>query len=139
RQSKRSTLENGANCQRPTTHLFLHPKPDRLRNQIKSLTPRALNRNSIRKRKFSLLDGLGNSRASTPARSAFRQFLRWLAAIWPTRSSVFRFHAIRSEEHTSELQSRFELVCRLLLEKKNTTLLSILSQLFHFSLSPYLY
>src|SRR5699024_11877415 len=25
---------------------------------------------------------------------------------------------IRSEEHTSELQSRFELVCRLLLEKK---------------------
>src|SRR5207249_10382514 len=27
--------------------------------------------------------------------------------------------ALRSEEHTSELQSRFELVCRLLLEKKN--------------------
>src|SRR5699024_11740485 len=26
---------------------------------------------------------------------------------------------IRSEEHTSELQSRFDLVCRLLLEKKN--------------------
>src|SRR5699024_11573510 len=28
---------------------------------------------------------------------------------------------IRSEEHTSELQSRFEHVCRLLLEKKNNT------------------
>src|SRR5699024_12739194 len=27
--------------------------------------------------------------------------------------------ALRSEEHTSELQSRFELVCRPLLEKKN--------------------
>src|SRR5699024_12190442 len=27
----------------------------------------------------------------------------------------------RSEEHTSELQSRFDLVCRLLLEKKNDT------------------
>src|SRR5438067_8463766 len=27
--------------------------------------------------------------------------------------------ATRSEEHTSELQSRFDLVCRLLLEKKN--------------------
>src|SRR5437868_10708645 len=26
----------------------------------------------------------------------------------------------RSEEHTSELQSRFDLVCRLLLEKKKT-------------------
>src|SRR5207249_10943253 len=29
--------------------------------------------------------------------------------------------AIRSEEHTSELQSRFDLVCRLLLEKKKHT------------------
>src|SRR5699024_12006127 len=28
----------------------------------------------------------------------------------------------RSEEHTSELQSRFDLVCRLLLEKKKTTI-----------------
>src|SRR5438309_4399795 len=27
---------------------------------------------------------------------------------------------LRSEEHTSELQSQFHLVCRLLLEKKNT-------------------
>src|SRR5699024_11794101 len=26
---------------------------------------------------------------------------------------------LRSEEHTSELQSRFDIVCRLLLEKKN--------------------
>src|SRR5699024_12428801 len=30
---------------------------------------------------------------------------------------VFRYNP-RSEEHTSELQSRFDLVCRLLLEKK---------------------
>src|SRR5699024_12144293 len=30
----------------------------------------------------------------------------------------------RSEEHTSELQSRFDLVCRLLLEKKKTNLQS---------------
>src|SRR5699024_12123580 len=28
------------------------------------------------------------------------------------------FFLLRSEEHTSELQSRFDLVCRLLLEKK---------------------
>src|SRR5699024_2651337 len=28
------------------------------------------------------------------------------------------FKRLRSEEHTSELQSRFDLVCRLLLEKK---------------------
>src|SRR2546422_3035737 len=31
---------------------------------------------------------------------------------------VSRAHAARSEEHTSELQSRLHLVCRLLLEKK---------------------
>src|SRR3712207_8870547 len=37
--------------------------------------------------------------------------------------------AIRSEEHTSELQSRQYLVCRLLLEKKkNTTQGTILTQ-----------
>src|SRR5699024_11242381 len=30
----------------------------------------------------------------------------------------FRVGFVRSEEHTSELQSRFDLVCRLLLEKK---------------------
>src|SRR5699024_12238002 len=38
-----------------------------------------------------------------------------------TNPDVFapnRFKDWRSEEHTSELQSRFDLVCRLLLEKK---------------------
>src|SRR5688572_31081480 len=30
------------------------------------------------------------------------------------------YAAVRSEEHTSELQSQSNLVCRLLLEKKNT-------------------
>src|SRR5699024_12204077 len=33
----------------------------------------------------------------------------------------------RSEEHTSELQSRFDLVCRLLLEKKNKINLILLN------------
>src|SRR5437868_12736067 len=38
-----------------------------------------------------------------------------------TRSRKIASHTLifsRSEEHTSELQSRFDLVCRLLLEKK---------------------
>src|SRR2546422_6455315 len=35
----------------------------------------------------------------------------------------------RSEEHTSELQSRLHLVCRLLLEKKNNRLISSRSNL----------
>src|SRR5689334_24486152 len=33
-----------------------------------------------------------------------------------------RWRSTRSEEHTSELQSQFHLVCRLLLEKKKNTL-----------------
>src|SRR5207253_7166405 len=51
------------------------------------------------------------------------------AALWPDRRErrgvvpgLLRLPAItltRSEEHTSELQSRGHLVCRLLLEKKN--------------------
>src|SRR5260370_27990649 len=32
----------------------------------------------------------------------------------------FGVHTLRSEEHTSELQSHLNLVCRLLLEKKNS-------------------
>src|SRR5699024_11417240 len=34
----------------------------------------------------------------------------------------------RSEEHTSELQSRFDLVCRLLLEKKNRKEMKLFSE-----------
>src|SRR5579885_2622806 len=34
------------------------------------------------------------------------------------RNSTRRSSTVRSEEHTSELQSRFDIVCRLLLEKK---------------------
>src|SRR2546422_8025632 len=37
------------------------------------------------------------------------------------REVALVFRVVRSEEHTSELQSRLHLVCRLLLEKKKTT------------------
>src|SRR5260370_24644926 len=39
---------------------------------------------------------------------------RYLSA----RNTIARFGSARSEEHTSELQSHLNLVCRLLLEKK---------------------
>src|SRR5437868_12738716 len=39
-----------------------------------------------------------------------------ITAVIPTATG-----SSRSEEHTSELQSRFDLVCRLLLEKKKKT------------------
>src|SRR5438309_5806262 len=45
---------------------------------------------------------------------------------------------VRSEEHTSELQSQFHLVCRLLLEKKKKNIThskSIIKQLLHQTVS----
>src|SRR5207249_11209848 len=55
------------------------------------------------------------SPALLPQRSILDLVPRWRSAWRETRSRIER-----SEEHTSELQSRFELVCRLLLEQKNT-------------------
>src|SRR5699024_776349 len=55
---------------------------------------------------------------------AFTASLFLLVVIWqqlPLWAMATALFFIRSEEHTSELQSRFDLVCRLLLEKKNTT------------------
>src|SRR5207249_6473342 len=47
--------------------------------------------------------------------------LTWITTCGIFTSSVpSTFTTSRSEEHTSELQSRFDLVCRLLLEKKKT-------------------
>src|SRR5256885_5233008 len=48
--------------------------------------------------------------------------LRQTQAHWvgDPRTELLCGHVTRSEEHTSELQSPCNLVCRLLLEKKNT-------------------
>src|SRR5699024_11696296 len=51
----------------------------------------------------------GSCEPATPSSTASR----------PTPGTPLR----RSEEHTSELQSRFEIVCRLLLEKKKQRIL----------------
>src|SRR5207249_9263508 len=45
----------------------------------------------------------------------------WPALSLPPTTSAPAPISERSEEHTSELQSRFDLVCRLLLEKKKKT------------------
>src|SRR5438067_8354819 len=45
------------------------------------------------------------------------------------RAIIFR--RLRSEEHTSELQSRFDLVCRLLLEKKKNQPVYRIQDLLH--------
>src|SRR2546422_6926104 len=43
-----------------------------------------------------------------------------LTPFLPDNADIVHAHFPRSEEHTSELQSRLHLVCRLLLEKKNS-------------------
>src|SRR5699024_12712682 len=48
----------------------------------------------------------------------------WSASVSPAGGWSWTGGPARSEEHTSELQSRFDLVCRLLLEKKNHTHIS---------------
>src|SRR5690606_24411793 len=58
-------------------------------------------------------------RTGKPAR-VFRDFRYSTLDSWSRRRRVIgkAEHMLRSEEHTSELQSRENLVCRLLLEKK---------------------
>src|SRR5690349_23277310 len=51
--------------------------------------------------------------------------LRPCAGRAPRRHLTAALRAHRSEEHTSELQSRRDLVCRLLLEKKKQVVLDI--------------
>src|SRR5438093_1640971 len=55
-----------------------------------------------------------------PTASAGNQQFRWLYRRWIGLTSWGFFVRWRSEEHTSELQSLTNLVCRLLLEKKHT-------------------
>src|SRR5438309_8384190 len=80
-------------------------------------------------------------RSGPTAASIYRS---WMHCVPDTRSGgrrekrievaerLFPPAASRSEEHTSELQSQFHLVCRLLLEKKKYTLS------FHLNMSIYL-
>src|SRR5699024_12139215 len=56
----------------------------------------------------SLNDGIKLSKEALESGLAYRKF-----------QEVINNHKERSDEHTSELQSRFDIVCRLLLEKKN--------------------
>src|SRR6266513_4612183 len=60
-----------------------------------------------------------------PYTTLFRSSASRRTSRWPPRTPTTRGRpgtpappAPRSEEHTSELQSRFDIVCRLLLEKK---------------------
>src|SRR5699024_12261405 len=65
---------------------------------------------------LSLHDALPISQSSSVAPSSFES--SYMPNKSATCGSPCASQKRRSEEHTSELQSRFDLVCRLLLEKK---------------------
>src|SRR5699024_11690085 len=66
---------------------------------------------------FSGNCGLGKSHLSFSITKALRQ--KGYKTLYIKVTDLFDYIKNRSEEHTSELQSRFDLVCRLLLERKN--------------------
>src|SRR3989442_1841121 len=59
------------------------------------------------------------SQRAAPRTCRYRSLHKWRGSWWRESGQIER-----SEEHTSELQSRPHLVCRLLLEKKNESLSS---------------
>src|SRR2546427_1686061 len=73
----------------------------------------------------------GSTRKRTWPNSTGCAFCAATSRITPVTSDSISF-MIRSEEHTSELQSQSNLVCRLLLEKKKSRHNSIHSGLYSF-------
>src|SRR2546422_4433783 len=63
-----------------------------------------------------------NSQISTPPARMLSKIVgvKWSPVVGAATAPGFLAKTVRSEEHTSELQSRLHLVCRLLLEKKKT-------------------
>src|SRR2546425_1991627 len=103
------------------------------RSEARARTSRVRSASSVRSRKDELSAGQGSA-VPKARRAVSRHRHHWLdstrpigtppeANAAPTRRACARPSSERrSEEHTSELQSLAYLVCRLLLEKKKTTI-----------------
>src|SRR5690606_40211216 len=61
----------------------------------------------------------GNKLSLQELLAEYKRIVSEISKLIPQGSVSIEVYADRSEEHTSELQSRENLVCRLLLEKKN--------------------
>src|SRR5438067_12369614 len=73
---------------------------------------------------LGLAGALSRSRAAAAIQDVHAATTRTTAGVPATRMrGALVIAQVRSEEHTSELQSRFDLVCRLLLEKKKISAL----------------
>src|SRR3712207_8943549 len=73
-------------------------------------------RAELRELRSAVVDGREVHGPQDPVRDVRRP--RDLQEVTSARAAALKWHGPRSEEHTSELQSRQYLVCRLLLEKK---------------------
>src|SRR5699024_12824587 len=96
-------------AQRSHAHRALHPFPTRRSSDLDGYA-------SPFRAKLQVSLGKTEERLIVP----FPRGSRRLLAETSANELVPPFRPKRSEEHTSELQSRFDLVCRLLLEKKNS-------------------
>src|SRR5206468_8636527 len=95
----------------PTPPLF--PYTTLFRSQVSSLIPRTFSPGGFIAELVAAYDDVSNGRGGQQRMlDVYRVF-------------VIRSQSPRSEEHTSELQSRSDLVCRRLLEKKNTIVIEI--------------
>src|SRR5699024_11350863 len=79
----------------------------------------SLNNTPLRTSTISIFK-ISSSDSSEAFRIASCILFKSKLTIAPSLFLICVINLSRSEEHTSELQSRFDLVCRLLLEKKNT-------------------
>src|SRR5699024_11866352 len=102
-------------CSSPPTDLYLHSFPTRRSfrsipaNWLRTLFSILLIKiDTLLKRFFRPIFRMGPPPAMRPG-------------CWPVPATCGAVPPGRSEEHTSELQSRFDLVCRHLLEKKKLT------------------
>src|SRR5205807_10011076 len=103
--------------QRPPPPRHPHSFPTRRSSDLTSLTPRAADGAEPQWRPFQLGFQLLSLASTADARHPERELVDLL---WfPTGGGKTEAYLARSEEHTSELQSPCNLVCRLLLEKKN--------------------
>src|SRR2546430_6328257 len=75
-----------------------------------------------------------SSFSALPART-WTSFLRSASPVSSNRLKATWWSGARSEEHTSELQSQSNLVCRLLLEKKNNVIIEFIDENIKFFLS----
>src|SRR2546422_11522688 len=69
---------------------------------------------------LSLHDALPISMLSKSCLGSSQVFRDYVQLVLSNTATLFGLGHVRSEEHTSELQSRLHLVCRLLLEKKKS-------------------